>query len=57
MNDPEFRAKKANDILSILVGMYHSRDVIVTEIQMWLARQLLDVKNYDYDDHVSQSSE
>jgi hypothetical protein len=39
--------------LSILVGMYDSRDVIVTEIQMWLARQLLNVKNYDYDEHVS----
>jgi len=33
--------------------MYDSRDVIVTEIQMWLARQLLNVKNYDYDEHVS----
>ena len=50
----EFRAKKANDILSILVGLYEARDVIVTEIQMWLARELLAVKEYDYDEQVSQ---
>lgn len=34
--------------------MYDSRDVIVTELQMWLARRLLAVKNFDYEEDVSR---
>lgn len=34
--------------------MYDARDVIVTEIQMWLARELLAVQKYEYDEQVSR---
>jgi anaphase-promoting complex subunit 2 len=50
---PEFRTKRDSDILSTLVGMYDSRDVVVTELQMWLARRLLQVKEYEFQEDVS----
>lgn len=49
----EFRSRKATDILSTLVSMYDSRDVVVTELQAWLARRLLEIKNYRYEEDVS----
>jgi len=36
------------------VGIYDTRDVVVTELQMWLARRLLEVKEYEFEEDVSQ---
>ncbi|EIW67008.1 hypothetical protein TREMEDRAFT_45474 [Tremella mesenterica DSM 1558] len=44
---PEFRSGKASDIISTLVSIYESRDVIVKELQILLATRLLAVKDYD----------
>ncbi|GFZ51497.1 hypothetical protein JCM24511_09264 [Saitozyma sp. JCM 24511] len=44
---PEFRSGKASDIISTLVSIYESRDVIIKELQVLLATRLLAVKDYD----------
>ncbi|WWC73346.1 uncharacterized protein I206_107313 [Kwoniella pini CBS 10737] len=44
---PEFRSGKAGDIVSTLVSIYQSRDVIIKELQVLLATRLLAVKDYD----------
>lgn len=43
----EFRSGKASDIISTLVSIYDSREVIVKELQVLLATRLLAVKDYD----------
>jgi anaphase-promoting complex subunit 2 len=45
----EFHSQKASDIISTFVGMYESREVIMIEVQQWLAKRLLDAKDYDVD--------
>lgn len=49
----EFQSQKASDIISTFVGMYESREVIMIEVQQWLAKRLLDAKDYDVDAMVS----
>ncbi|ORX38980.1 hypothetical protein BD324DRAFT_618100 [Kockovaella imperatae] len=44
---PEFRSGKASDIISTLVSIYETRDVIMKELQVLLATRLLAVKDYD----------
>ncbi|WWC91460.1 uncharacterized protein L201_006406 [Kwoniella dendrophila CBS 6074] len=44
---PEFRSGKAGDIVSTLVSIYQSREVIIKELQVLLATRLLAVKDYD----------
>ncbi|KAK4687974.1 anaphase-promoting complex subunit 2, partial [Tremellales sp. Uapishka_1] len=44
---PEFRSGKASDIISTLVSIYESREVIMKELQILLATRLLAVKDYD----------
>ncbi|KAJ9106284.1 hypothetical protein QFC21_001429 [Naganishia friedmannii] len=46
---PEFHSQKASDIISTFVGMYESREVIMIEVQQWLAKRLLEAKDYDVD--------
>lgn len=48
----EFRSGKASDIVSTLVSIYESRDVIVKELQILLAQKLLAVKDYDLEKEV-----
>jgi anaphase-promoting complex subunit 2 len=43
----EFRSGKASDIISTLVSIYESREVIIKELQNLLATRLLAVKDYD----------
>jgi len=43
----EFRSGKASDIISTLVSIYETREVIFKELQVLLASRLLAVKNYD----------
>ena len=43
----EFRSGKASDIISTLVSIYQSREVIIKELQVLLATRLLAVKDYD----------
>ena len=43
----EFRSGKASDIISTLVSIYETRDVIMKELQVLLATRLLAVKDYD----------
>ena len=51
----EFKSQKASDIISTLVGMYDSREIIVIELQQWLAKRLLVAQDYDIDAEVSDS--
>lgn len=51
----EFRSGKASDIISTLVSIYDTRDVIVKELQILLAQKLLAVKDYDLEKEVSRS--
>ncbi|ORY29102.1 hypothetical protein BCR39DRAFT_593973 [Naematelia encephala] len=44
---PEFRSGKASDIISTLVSIYETREVIIKELQVLLATRLLAVKDYD----------
>ncbi|WVQ64090.1 uncharacterized protein L199_002249 [Kwoniella botswanensis] len=44
---PEFRSGKAGDIVSTLVSIYQTREVIVKELQVLLATRLLAVRDYD----------
>ncbi|WVR09240.1 hypothetical protein IAU60_006304 [Kwoniella sp. DSM 27419] len=44
---PEFRSGKISDIVSTLVSIYDTRDVVVKELQVLLATRLLAVKDYD----------
>ncbi|KAJ9109869.1 hypothetical protein QFC19_001848 [Naganishia cerealis] len=46
---PEFQSQKASDIISTFVGMYESREVIMIEVQQWLAKRLLNAPDYDVD--------
>lgn len=43
----EFRSGKAGDIVSTLVSIYETREVIIQELQTLLASRLLLVKDYD----------
>lgn len=43
----EYRSRRASDIISTLVGLYDSRDVIVTELQELLAKRLLEIERYE----------
>jgi hypothetical protein len=51
----EFKSQKASDIISTLVGMYDSREIIVIELQQWLAKRLLVAQDYDVDAEVGIS--
>nr|XP_018258924.1 anaphase-promoting complex subunit 2 [Kwoniella dejecticola CBS 10117]OBR81082.1 anaphase-promoting complex subunit 2 [Kwoniella dejecticola CBS 10117] len=44
---PEFRSGKAGDIVSTLVSIYQTREVIIKALQVLLATRLLAVKDYD----------
>ncbi|OCF34155.1 anaphase-promoting complex subunit 2 [Kwoniella heveanensis BCC8398] len=44
---PEFRSGKMSDIVSTLVSIYETKDVIIQELQVLLATRLLAVKDYD----------
>ncbi|OXH21708.1 anaphase-promoting complex subunit 2 [Cryptococcus neoformans] len=44
---PEFRSGKTSDIVSTLVSIFGTKEVIVKELQNYLAGRLLQVKNYD----------
>ncbi|KAK8843503.1 hypothetical protein IAR55_007163 [Kwoniella newhampshirensis] len=44
---PEFRSGKTSDIVSTLVSIYETREVIIKELQVLLATRLLAVKDYD----------
>nr|ODN88552.1 anaphase-promoting complex subunit 2 [Cryptococcus depauperatus CBS 7841] len=44
---PEFRSGKPSDIVSTLVSIYGSKQVIITELERYLAERLLQVKGYD----------
>ncbi|WVQ94804.1 hypothetical protein IAU59_001887 [Kwoniella sp. CBS 9459] len=44
---PEFRSGKMSDIVSTLVSIYETKDVIILELQVLLATRLLAVKDYD----------
>jgi anaphase-promoting complex subunit 2 len=46
-DDLEFRSGKASDIVSTLVSIYDTREVIIKELQVLLATRLLAVKDYD----------
>lgn len=50
----EFRHRKASDIISTLVGIFDSRELVVKEIQNLLATRLMAVKDYDASHEVSQ---
>ena len=43
----EFRSGKTGDIVSTLVSIYETREVIIKELQILLAQRLLLVKDYD----------
>lgn len=43
----EFRSGKASDIISTLVSIYDTREVIIKELQVLLGQRLLAVKDYD----------
>ncbi|KAL7414537.1 hypothetical protein BDY24DRAFT_360993 [Mrakia frigida] len=49
---PEFRSGKASDIISTLVSIYDTRDVIVKELQILLAQKLLAVRDYDLEKEI-----
>ncbi|GHJ88400.1 hypothetical protein NliqN6_4802 [Naganishia liquefaciens] len=51
---PEFKSQKASDIISTLVGMYDSREIIVIELQQWLAKRLLVAHDYDIDAEIME---
>ena len=42
-----FRSGKSGDIVSTLVSIYDTREVIIKELQVLLATRLLAVKDYD----------
>ncbi|WWD20956.1 hypothetical protein CI109_105434 [Kwoniella shandongensis] len=44
---PEFRSGKTSDIVSTLVSIYETREVIIKELQVLLATRLLAVRDYD----------
>lgn len=44
---PEFRSGKTSDIVSTLVSIFGTKEVIVKELQNYLAGRLLQVKDYD----------
>ena len=50
----EFRSGKASDIISTLVSIYETREVIMKELQVLLATRLLAVTDYDAVKEVSQ---
>jgi anaphase-promoting complex subunit 2 len=52
--DVEFRSGKTGDIVSTLVSIYETREVIIKELQILLAQRLLLVKDYDAVKEVSQ---
>lgn len=43
----EFRSGKSGDIVSTLVSIYDTREIIIKELQVLLATRLLAVKDYD----------
>lgn len=51
----EFRSGKTGDIVSTLVSIYETREVIIKELQILLAQRLLAVKDYDAVKEVSNS--
>lgn len=52
MRPTEFRTGNASDIISTLVSIYDTREVIVKELQILLAQKLLVVKDYDLEQEV-----
>lgn len=48
----EYRSRKASDIISTLVSLYDSRDVIVTELQELLAKRLLEIERYELEEEI-----
>jgi hypothetical protein len=52
----EFRSGKASDIISTLVSIYESREVIIQELQALLASRLLAIKDYDAVKEVGNSA-
>ncbi|WVQ81579.1 hypothetical protein IAT38_003703 [Cryptococcus sp. DSM 104549] len=44
---PEFRSGRTGDIVSTLVSIFETREVIIKELQVYLATHLLAVKDYD----------
>ncbi|KAG8888369.1 hypothetical protein FRB98_007764 [Tulasnella sp. 332] len=50
--DAAFRTTRATDIISTLVSIYDSRDIFVKELQVLLAKRLLEIKNKDYDPEI-----
>ena len=51
----EFRSGKASDIISTLVSIHDTREVIIKELQVLLGQRLLAVKDYDAVKEVSRS--
>jgi hypothetical protein len=47
-----FRTTKQTDIISTLVSIYDSKDIFVKELQVLLAKRLLEIKNNDYEAEV-----
>lgn len=47
LTSAEFRSGKAGDIVSTLVSIYETREVIIKELQVLLAARLLAVRDYD----------
>jgi anaphase-promoting complex subunit 2 len=43
----DFRSGKSGDIVSTLVSIYDTREIIIKELQVLLATRLLAVKDYD----------
>ncbi|KAG8958521.1 hypothetical protein FRC03_009040 [Tulasnella sp. 419] len=50
--EPEFRTTRATDIISTLVSIYDSRDLFVKELQVLLAKRLLEARNEDHEAEV-----
>lgn len=46
-DEAEFRSGKAGDIVTTLVSIFETREVIISELQILLAQRLLSVKDYD----------
>jgi anaphase-promoting complex subunit 2 len=52
---PEFRTGKAADIVGTLVSIYETKEVIVKELQSYLALRLLAIDDYDSVKEVSRA--
>jgi anaphase-promoting complex subunit 2 len=50
----EFRSGKAGDIVTTLVSIFETREVIIKELQALLAQRLLLINDYDSVKEVSQ---